>query len=189
MRINPRAALLAAGLAVAALPATAQQVIMGPPMVGGGAMYPTADIIDNASRSNDHTILVAAIKAAGLVDTLKGPGPFTVFAPTDEAFRLLPPGTLDSLLMPQNKPQLVKILENHVIGGTVTTAALTKMIDAGGGHATLTTLAGSTLTVGKAGPLGFTITDGTGEVGQIIYPDLMQSNGVIQVVDKVLLPN
>jgi uncharacterized surface protein with fasciclin (FAS1) repeats len=156
-------------------------------MVGGAAMYPSKDIIDNAVNSKDHTTLVAAVKAAGLVDTLKGKGPFTVFAPTNEAFAALPPGTVDTLLKPENKPTLTKILTYHVVAGDMDAAALTKAIDAGGGKATLKTVSGGTLIAMKSGS-GISITDEKGDVARVSIADVKQSNGVIHVVDKVLLP-
>ena len=142
MRTNTRTALLALGLATAALPAFA----LTDPKVGGAAMYPTKDIVDNAVNSKDHTTLVAAVKAAGLVDTLKSAGPFTVFAPTNEAFAALPAGTVDTLLKPENKATLTKVLTYHVVAGRITAADLMKMIRAGHGSATLKTVAGEELT-------------------------------------------
>jgi len=173
---------IAALIGCAALPASAQVV-----MVGGAAMYPTKDIIDNAVNSADHTTLVAAVKAAGLVQTLKGPGPFTVFAPTNAAFAALPAGTVDTLLKPENKATLTKILTYHVVAGNVDAAALTKAIDAGGGKATLKTVSGGTLTATKSGG-GIAITDEKGGVAMVTIADVRQSNGVIHVVNKVLLP-
>jgi uncharacterized surface protein with fasciclin (FAS1) repeats len=140
-------------------------------------MYPSKDIVANAVNSPDHTTLVAAVKAAGLVDTLEGPGPFTVFAPTNEAFAKLPPGTVDTLLKPENKDQLVKILTYHVVAGRITAKDLIKMIKTGGGKAELKTVSGGTLTAEKGGTATVTIAD--------VY----QSNGIIHVVDAVLLPN
>ncbi len=182
MNTSRMAGLLLAGLLCsAALPASAEV------MVGGAAMYPSKDIIDNAVNSKDHTTLVAAVKAAGLVDTLKGKGPFTVFAPTNEAFAALPPGTVDTLLKPENKPTLTKILTYHVVAGDMDAAALTKAIDAGGGKATLKTVSGGTLIAMKSGS-GISITDEKGDVARVSIADVKQSNGVIHVVDKVLLP-
>ena len=181
MRLTVRTAIVALGLAFATLPAFAQ------PMVGGAAMYPNKDIIDNAVNSKDHTTLVAAVKAAGLVETLKGPGPFTVFAPTNAAFAALPAGTVDTLLKPESKPTLVKILTYHVVAGKVDAAALSKMITDGNGKATLKTVSGGVLTAAKSGS-GISITDEKGQVGQVTIADVYQSNGVIHVVDKVLLP-
>jgi uncharacterized surface protein with fasciclin (FAS1) repeats len=157
------------------------------PMVGGAAMYPDKDIIDNAVNSKDHTTLVAAVKAAGLVDTLKSPGPFTVFAPTNEAFAALPAGTVDTLLKPENKPTLIKILTYHVVAGKMDAAALTKAIMAGGGKATLRTVSGGTLTATSSGGRVM-VTDESGNAAHVTIADVNQSNGVIHVVDKVLLP-
>ncbi len=159
----------------------------GPPMVGGAAMYPTKDIIDNAVNSKDHTTLVAAVKAAGLVETLKGPGPFTVFAPTNAAFSALPAGTVDTLLKPENKPALTKVLAYHVVAGKMDAAALSKAIAAGGGKATLKTVSGGTLTALSAGG-NVMVMDETGGTAKVTIADVIQSNGVIHVVDKVLLP-
>lgn len=158
------------------------------PMVGGAAMYPSKDIIDNAVNSRDHTTLVAAVKAAGLVDTLKGPGPFTVFAPTNEAFDKLPPGTVQSLLKPQNKRKLVSILTYHVVPGRLDVAQLSQMIAAGGGRATLTTVNGAPLYASKDANGGVVIMDSHGDRAMVTIPDVYQSNGVIDVVDTVLLP-
>jgi len=157
------------------------------PMVGGAAMYPTKNIVENAVNSKDHTTLVAAVKAAGLVDTLEGPGPFTVFAPTNEAFDKLPAGTVDNLVKPENKATLTKILTYHVVAGRITTGDLHRMIKAGGGKAELTTVEGGKLTVtmshGK-----YILTDEKGGTATITIPNVYQSNGVIQVIDSVLLP-
>jgi len=155
--------------------------------VGGAPMYPTKDIIDNAVNSKDHTTLVAAVKAAGLVDTLKGPGPFTVFAPTNKAFAALPAGTVDTLLKPENKGTLTSILTYHVVPGKVDAAALKKMIKDGGGTASLTTVAGGTLTAKTQGGK-VTVTDEKGGTATVTIADVYQSNGVIHVVNKVLLP-
>jgi uncharacterized surface protein with fasciclin (FAS1) repeats len=172
---------LAATLSAIAIPAMAQV------MVGGAPMYSSKDIIDNAVNSKDHTTLVAAVKAAGLVPTLKGAGPFTVFAPTNEAFAALPAGTVDTLLKPENKAALTKVLTYHVVAGKMDTAALVKAIDAGGGKATLTEVSGGTLTATKSGTL-IMLTDESGGMAHVTIPDVVQSNGVIHVVDKVLLP-
>jgi uncharacterized surface protein with fasciclin (FAS1) repeats len=158
-------------------------------MVGGQAMYPTKDIVDNAVNSADHTTLVAAVKAAALVDTLKGPGPFTVFAPTNEAFAKLPAGTVDTLLKPENHDMLVKILTYHVVAGRLTTAALKKQIRAGHGEATLKTVSGGTLTLMMNGEDNIIIKDEKGDVANLTIANVQQSNGVIQVIDTVLLPN
>lgn len=157
------------------------------PMVGGAAMYPTKDIIDNAVNSNDHTTLVAAVKAAGLVDTLKGKGPFTVFAPTNEAFAALPAGTVDTLLKPENKAKLISILTYHVVAGKDDSKMLMSLIKAGNGMARLKTVEGETLRVTKVGN-DIDVTDENGGVAKVTIADVYQSNGVIHVVDKVLLP-
>lgn len=156
-------------------------------MVGGAPMLPTKDIIDNAVNSKDHTTLVAAVKAAGLVETLKGPGPFTVFAPTNAAFAALPAGTVDTLLKPENKAALSGVLTYHVVAGKLDAAALTKQIADGKGSATLKTVAGGTLTAKAAGGK-VTVTDEKGGTATVTIANVYQSNGVIHVVDKVLLP-
>jgi uncharacterized surface protein with fasciclin (FAS1) repeats len=158
------------------------------PMVGGAAMYPTKNIVENAVNSKDHTTLVAAVKAAGLVDTLEGPGPFTVFAPTNEAFAKLPAGTVDTLLKPENKDTLVKILTYHVVAGKVGAADLKKMITDGGGQATLKTVSGGTLTAREVGGK-IVLTDEKGGTSTVTIANVWQSNGVIHVVDTVLMPN
>ena len=183
MRLNTRAALLAVGLASTAVPAFA----LTDPKVGGAAMYPTKDIVDNAVNSKDHTTLVAAVKAAGLVDTLKSPGPFTVFAPTNEAFAALPAGTVDTLVKPENKAMLTKILTYHVVAGRITSADLVRMIRAGHGSATLKTVSGEELTAKMAGK-GITLTDAKGDVAHVTIANVYQSNGVIHVIDTVMLP-
>ena len=172
---------LAAILSAAAIPALAQV------MVGGAPMYSSKDIVDNAVNSKDHTTLVAAVKAAGLVPTLKGTGPFTVFAPTNAAFAALPAGTVDNLLKPENKAALTKVLTYHVVAGKLETAALIKAVDAGGGKAMLTEVSGGMLTVTKSGTM-IMLSDESGGMAHITIPDVVQSNGVIHVVDKVLLP-
>ncbi len=157
------------------------------PMVGGAAMYPTKNIVENAVNSKDHTTLVAAVKAAGLVDTLEGTGPFTVFAPTNEAFDKLPAGTVDTLLKPENKDQLKKILTYHVVAGKMTSKDIEKAIKKGGGKAELTTVEGGKLTAhmmdGK-----LMLTDEKGGMSTVTIPNVIQSNGVIHVVDTVLMP-
>jgi uncharacterized surface protein with fasciclin (FAS1) repeats len=157
------------------------------PMVGGAAMYSNKDIVDNAVNSKDHTTLVAAVKAAGLVDTLKGKGPFTVFAPTNDAFQKLPAGTVDTLLKPENKQQLTTVLTYHVVAGKLDSAALAKKIKAGKGKATLKTVAGGTLTAMMDGK-DIVLTDAKGGTARVTTADVYQSNGVIHVVDSVLLP-
>ena len=157
------------------------------PMVGGAEMFADKDIIDNAVNSKDHTTLVAAVKAAGLVDTLKGAGPFTVFAPTNAAFDALPAGTVDTLLKPEMKGDLTTVLTYHVVPGKVDAATLVGLIQAGGGTATVTTVQGGTLTATLAGE-SVNLTDAKGNVATVTTADVMQSNGVIHVVDKVLMP-
>lgn len=157
------------------------------PMVGGAPMLVTRDIVDNAVNSKDHTTLVAAVKAAGLVETLKGPGPFTVFAPTNAAFAALPAGTVDTLLKPENKGTLTAVLTYHVVPGNLDSKALAAKVKAGKGSAALTTVQGETLTVRAAGG-GVTVTDAKGNVAKVTIADVRQKNGVIHVVDKVLMP-
>jgi uncharacterized surface protein with fasciclin (FAS1) repeats len=173
------AAALAAGLTASAYAAV---------MVGGATMYPTKNIVENAIHSKDHTTLVAAVKAAGLVDTLEGPGPFTVFAPVNGAFARLPKGTVEMLLKPGNKDMLVKVLTYHVVPGRLTAQDLAKMVDEGGGRAMLTSVQGEPLTVMRAGKSGLTITDAKGDVAHVTIANVLQSNGVIHVIDTVLLP-
>jgi uncharacterized surface protein with fasciclin (FAS1) repeats len=158
------------------------------PMVGGAAMYPTKNIVENAVNSKDHTTLVAAVKAAGLVDTLEGPGPFTVFAPTNEAFDKLPAGTVDTLLKPENLAQLKKILTYHVVAGKLTAKDIAKQIKAGGGKATLTTVEGGTLTAMMQGDK-LVLTDEKGGTATVTIANVFQSNGVIDVIDTVLMAN
>jgi uncharacterized surface protein with fasciclin (FAS1) repeats len=158
------------------------------PMVGGAAMYPNKNIIQNAVNSKDHTTLVAAVKAGGLVDTLEGKGPFTVFAPTNEAFAALPAGTVDTLLKPENKKMLVKILTYHVVPGRLDTAMLAQDIKKRGGKAELKTVEGGTLTLSGSGK-ELIVMDEKGDTAKVSIPDVMQSNGVILVIDKVLMPN
>ena len=158
------------------------------PMVGGAAMYPTKNIVENAVNSKDHTTLVAAVKAAGLVDTLESPGPFTVFAPTNEAFDKLPAGTVDTLLKPENLAQLKKILTYHVVAGRLTAKDIAKQINAGGGKATLTTVEGGTLTAMMQDDK-LVLTDEKGGTATVTIANVNQSNGEIQVIDNVLMPN
>jgi uncharacterized surface protein with fasciclin (FAS1) repeats len=157
------------------------------PMVGGAPMYASKNIIQNAVNSKDHTTLVAAVKGAGLVDTLEGKGPFTVFAPTNEAFAALPSGTVDTLLKPESKKDLVKILTYHVVPGRLDSGALDRDIQKGGGKAKLKTVAGEELTIAGSGK-DLTVTDDKGNTAKITIADVYQSNGVIFVVDKVLMP-
>jgi uncharacterized surface protein with fasciclin (FAS1) repeats len=156
--------------------------------VGGAPMYPSKNIVQNAVNSKDHTTLVAAVKAAGLVDTLQGPGPFTVFAPTNAAFGKLPAGTVDTLLKPENKATLTKVLTYHVVPGRMTAVNLMKAVKDGEGEAKLKTVAGDWLIVKQAGPGKLTVTDAKGDVAMVTIPDVLQSNGVIHVIDTVLLP-
>jgi len=156
-------------------------------MVGGAAMYPSRNIVENAVNSKDHTTLVAAVKAAGLVETLEGPGPFTVFAPTNAAFAKLPQGAVEGLLEPANKDKLVKVLTYHVVPGRLSAADLLAKVREGGGKAVLTTVAGEGLTVTRSGRK-VQITDAKGDVATVSIADVGQSNGVIHVIDQVLLP-
>ena len=156
-------------------------------MVGGAPMYPSRNIIQNAVNSKDHTTLVAAVKAGGLVETLSGTGPFTVFAPTNEAFAALPSGTVDQLLKPESKPTLVKVLTYHVVPGRLTAQDLMKAVADGGGKAMLKTVEGDPLTVMQKGDR-LTVTDDKGGVAVVTIGNVYQSNGVIHVVDKVLMP-
>ena len=175
--------LAAFALALAASPLSAKDN----PMVGGAPMLDTKDIVDNAVNSKDHTTLVAAVKAAGLVETLKGKGPFTVFAPTNAAFAALPAGTVDTLLKPENKEKLTAVLTYHVVSGKVAAADLAKLIKDGGGKATIKTVNGGTLTATMSGDKAM-IADAKGNTATVTIADVMQSNGVIHVIDKVLLP-
>ena len=156
-------------------------------MVGGAAMYPSKNIIENAVNSKDHTTLVAAVKAAGLVETLSGPGPFTVFAPTNAAFEKLPKGTVESLLKPENKDKLVKILTYHVVKANAMSAAVGKMIKDDGGKHTIKTVSGGTLVAMMKGDK-IVLQDENGGTATVTIADVKQSNGVIHVVDRVLLP-
>jgi uncharacterized surface protein with fasciclin (FAS1) repeats len=156
-------------------------------MVGGAPMYPTKNIVENAVNSKDHTTLVAAVKAAGLVETLQGPGPFTVFAPTNEAFAALPAGTVETLVKPENKETLTKILTYHVVAGKMTAADLMKAIKAGKGSTTLKTVSGGTLTAMAKGKT-IELKDEKGGISTVTIADVLQSNGVIHVVNKVLMP-
>jgi uncharacterized surface protein with fasciclin (FAS1) repeats len=179
------AATTAAALATAVMAVPAQAEMTA--MVGGAPMYPSKNIIQNAVNSKDHTTLVAAVKAAGLVETLEGPGPFTVFAPTNAAFAKLPAGTVDTLLKPENKAKLTSILTYHVVAGRMTEADLMAKIKAMGGKAELKTVEGGSLWVGsEMGKLW--IWDENGGKAQVTIADVMQSNGVIDVVDTVLMP-
>ncbi len=194
MNINYSMRTLALGLAVALGAVAVSPAVMAASMgmgktvmVGGAAMYPNRNIVQNAMNSKDHTTLVAAVKAAGLVDTLSGKGPFTVFAPTNEAFAELPAGTVDTLLQPENKAALTKVLTYHVVAGRMTAKDLEKAVAAGGGKASLKTVEGDSIAVAKDGER-WSITDDKGNVAYVTIGDVMQSNGVIHVIDKVLMP-
>jgi uncharacterized surface protein with fasciclin (FAS1) repeats len=167
--------------------ASAASAEPAPVTVGGAPMYANRNIVENAVNSQDHTTLVAAVQAAGLVETLSSPGPFTVFAPTNAAFAKLPAGTVDTLLKPENKSVLQGVLTYHVVPGRFTAADLSKAIQAGGGKATLTTAAGGTLTASMMGSR-IMLTDAKGGMSHVTIGDVLQSNGVIHVVDAVLLP-
>ncbi len=174
-------------LALGSYSASAQMSKSGNPMVGGAAMYKNKDIIDNAVNSADHTTLVAAVKAAGLVETLKGKGPFTVFAPVNSAFAALPAGTVDTLLKPENKGMLTSILTYHVVAGKMDSKAIAKAIKKGNGRATLTTVNGGTLTASMSGS-NLILTDAKGGTSTVTIADVRQSNGVIHVVDTIVMP-
>lgn len=180
---NLAASLLAIALGFTAITAQAQK----DPMVGGSAMYPTKNIIQNAVESKDHTTLVAAVKAGGLVETLEGAGPFTVFAPTNEAFAKLPAGTVDNLLKPENKDTLDKVLTYHVVPGRISSKDLMKQIKAGGGKAMLKTVENEDLTAAVVDGK-IVLTDSKGGASTVTIADVFQSNGVIHVVDAVLMP-
>jgi uncharacterized surface protein with fasciclin (FAS1) repeats len=181
--------VLAGALPAAAQGSGAMAMEDNTTMVGGQAMFRTRDIVDNAVNSADHTTLVAAVKAAGLVETLKSKGPFTVFAPTNAAFAALPEGTVPTLLKPENKDQLTSILTYHVVPGRLDAAALTKAIKKGNGKAILATASGDSLRVMMNGEKNIVVRDAKGAVASISTYDVIQSNGVIHVVDKVLLPS
>jgi uncharacterized surface protein with fasciclin (FAS1) repeats len=185
MKFNRIALAATAYLAVAGVAGIASAEMTK--MVGGAAMYPSKNIIENAVNSKDNTTLVAAVKAAGLVDTLEGAGPFTVFAPTNAAFDQLPAGTVATLLKPENKGQLTGVLTYHVLPGRMTTGDLAQAIKQGGGQATFKTVQGEALIISEKGN-AFEITDSKGRMARITIADVMQSNGVIHVINKVLLP-
>ena len=170
-----------------ALVASGSAIAKTNPRVGGAAMYPTKTIVENAVNSKDHTTLVAAVKAAGLVETLSGPGPFTVFAPTNAAFAKLPAGTVDTLVKPENKAQLTGILTYHVVPGTISAEQLKAQITAGGGKATLTTVEGEPL-VAEFINNALSLSDIHGNKSYVEVPDVRQSNGIVHVVNGVLLP-
>ena len=176
-----------AGIALASSNASAQMMKENP-MVGGAAMYPSKTIVANAVNSADHTTLVAAVKAADLVDTLNSAGPFTVFAPTNSAFDQLPAGTVDTLLKPENKATLTKVLTYHVVPGKYDSKALAKLIRKGNGKAWLKTVSGDTLTV-MLDSGNIVLKDEKGGTSTVTTADVYQSNGVIHVVNSVLLPN
>jgi uncharacterized surface protein with fasciclin (FAS1) repeats len=157
------------------------------PMVGGAPMYAEKNIVENAVNSKDHTTLVAAVKAAGLVETLSGTGPFTVFAPTNAAFEKLPAGTVDTLLKPENKDQLTKVLTCHVVAADAMSSAIGKMISDDGGEHDVNTVGGCVLKAKMDGDK-ITLTDENGGVATVTIADVKQSNGVIHVIDSVLLP-
>jgi uncharacterized surface protein with fasciclin (FAS1) repeats len=158
------------------------------PMVGGHEMFPSKNIVQNALNSDDHTTLVAAVKAAGLVDTLEDPGPFTVFAPTNEAFAKLPAGTVDTLLMTENKTTLTKVLTYHVVAGRMDSKDIAKAIKAGNGKAALNTVSGGKLWASMQGK-DLILTDEKGGTAKVTISNVYQSNGVIHVIDTVLIPN
>ncbi len=192
MKRTFNALVLAAALsATFALGASAQMMGGGTsnnnPMVGGAPMYRTKNIVENAVNSADHTTLVAAVKAAGLVDTLAGKGPFTVFAPTNAAFAKLPEGTVDTLVRPENKGTLTGILTYHVVAGKYDAKKIGQLIKKGGGQATLKTVSGGTLTARMNGA-GVTLTDEKGGMSNVTTANVYQSNGVIHVIDTVLMP-
>ena len=180
--ISLRTAMLATAMALFAAPVAAKN-----PMVGGAAMYPTKNIVENAVNSKDHTTLVAAVKAAGLVDTLAGTGPFTVFAPTNAAFAKLPAGTVETLVKPENKALLTNILTYHVVAGRITAQNIAAKAKANNGIATYSTVNGGTLSFKKSGN-GWAVTDAKGGMAKITIANVMQSNGAIHVIDTVLMP-
>ena len=182
-----------AGIAVIALayaaalstPSFAEKTVM----VGGAEMYPSKNIIQNAMQSQDHTTLVAAVKAAGLVDTLSGAGPFTVFAPTNRAFEKLPEGTVPTLLKPENKDKLTSILTYHVVPGKLTEKDLWDMVDKMDGKAELKTVNGKSLWIKRVSDKHLAVYDPEGHAGRITISNVLQSNGVIHVIDNVVQPN
>ncbi|MBC8038465.1 MAG: fasciclin domain-containing protein [Rhizobiales bacterium] len=179
--------LAAAASAALGISALASPVFAENPMVGGSEMFPEKNIVENAVNSKDHTTLVAAVKAGGLVDTLSGAGPFTVFAPTNEAFAKLPAGTVDTLLKPENKDQLTKVLTYHVVPVSAMSDAINKMIKDDGGKHEVKTVSGDTLTVMSKNDK-IMIMDESGQTATVTQADVKQSNGVIHVIDTVLLP-
>jgi len=175
--------------ALLALAITSAVAGVGNPVVGGQQMYPTKNIIENAVHSADHTTLVAALKAAGLVETLEGPGPFTVFAPINEAFDKLPAGTLDTLLKPENKAALTKVLTYHVVPGRISASDLLKKIKEGNGSAELTTVEGGKLWVTLHDGKHIMLKDEKGGTALVTIANVFQSNGVIHVIDTIVMPN
>lgn len=175
----------------AVAPALAQDKMKGEKtvMVGGAPMFPSKNIVQNAVNSKDHTTLVAAVQAAGLVDTLSGAGPFTVFAPVNAAFAKLPAGTVETLLKPENKGTLTTVLTYHVVPGRLTAANLMKAVKDGGGQAKFKTVAGGEITVKSPAAGKLTVTDAKGGISAVTIGDVLQSNGVIHVVNTVLLPS
>jgi len=176
-------------MVVAAIAVTSALAGMKNPIVGGQEMYPTKNIVENAVNSSDHTTLVAAVKAAGLVETLEGPGPFTVFAPTNEAFAKLPAGTVDRLLKPENKATLTKVLTYHVVSGRLSASDLKNQIKEGNGKAELTTVEGGKLWASLQNGNYIVLTDEKGGTALVTIPNVFQSNGVIHVIDSVVMPN
>jgi uncharacterized surface protein with fasciclin (FAS1) repeats len=177
------------GMVLMSLAVMSAVAAMNNPMVGGQEMYPTKNIVENAVKSADHTTLVAAVKAAGLIDTLEGPGPFTVFAPTNEAFNKLPAGTVDTLLKPENKATLTKVLTYHVVAGRLSAQDLMKKIKDGKGTAELTTVEGGKLFVMLHDGKHLELKDEKGGTAMVTIANVFQSNGVIHVIDSVVMPN
>ncbi len=180
--------IMMAAFALVALAVAPKVQAQDTKMVGGAPMYPNKNIVENAVNSKDHTTLVAAVKAAGLVETLEGTGPFTVFAPTNEAFGKLPAGTVDNLVKPENKATLTKILTYHVVAGRLSAADLMAQVKAGNGKAELTTVEGGKLYVMEKGKKLY-LVDEKGGKSWITIADVFQSNGVIHVINTVLMPN
>jgi uncharacterized surface protein with fasciclin (FAS1) repeats len=187
IRTTIRSTAMAVLLAATAVAASSAVFAQDMPMVGGAPMDPAKTIPENASAASNLTTLVAAVKAAGLVETLAGKGPFTVFAPTNEAFAKLPAGTVDTLVKPENKEMLTKILTYHVVPAAATSAAAMQMIKDDGGKHNVKTVEGGTITLQMAGDK-LTITDEKGGVATVTQADVMQSNGVVHVIDTVLMP-
>jgi uncharacterized surface protein with fasciclin (FAS1) repeats len=188
MILSAFAFVMAVGVASTGVSAQDKMMNGDNPMVGGAAMYKTKNIVENAVNSADHTTLVAAVKAAGLVDTLASAGPFTLFAPTNDAFAKLPAGTVDTLVKPENKATLTKILTYHVVAGSMDSKAIAKAIKKGNGKAELTTVAGGKLWAMMDGR-NLVLTDEKGGKSMVTIADVRQSNGVIHVIDTVVMPN